>query len=186
LWHSLMLSTKTTAKNRAEYLRKHKVFHYIGIGCSIMDRRVPLYARLISIGDNVHIATNVSFVTHDITHIMLSKRSINNNQYQERLGCIEIGNNVFIGTKCVILYDVRIGSNCIIGAGSIVTKDIPDDSVAVGIPAKRICSIDEYIKRREIIDKFPQQYRPRKQQVSRELEQWCWEKFNDQREKDAT
>lgn len=51
---------------------------------------------------------------------------------------IYIGNNVFIGMHCKIMKGVSIGKNSIIGAGSIVTKDIPENVVAVGIPCKVI------------------------------------------------
>ena len=51
---------------------------------------------------------------------------------------IIIGNNVFIGMHCLIMKGVKIGDNSIIGAGSIVTKDIPENVIAVGIPCKVI------------------------------------------------
>lgn len=59
-------------------------------------------------------------------------------------GEIIIGNNVHIGTNSIIMPGVKIGDNCIIGVGSIVTKDIPDNSVVAGIPARIIRTIDEY------------------------------------------
>lgn len=57
---------------------------------------------------------------------------------------ITIGDNVYIGNNVIILPGVTIGSNVIVGAGAIVSKDIPDNSVAVGVPAKIIKSADEY------------------------------------------
>ena len=57
-------------------------------------------------------------------------------------GGIFIGNNVWIGANCCILPNVHIGDNCVIGAGSVVTKDIPSNSVAAGNPAKVIKKID--------------------------------------------
>lgn len=59
-------------------------------------------------------------------------------------GPIKIGNNVHIGWDAIIMPNVTIGDNCIIGAGAVVTKDIPSNSVAVGVPARVIESIDEY------------------------------------------
>ena len=56
-------------------------------------------------------------------------------------GNCEIGDNVFIGTNATILPNVRIGVNSVVGAGSVVTKNIPDDTLAFGIPAKRIKSL---------------------------------------------
>ena len=56
-------------------------------------------------------------------------------------------NNVFIGAGTRILYNTRIGSNVIIGADSLVNKDIPDNSVYAGVPARFICSFEEYAKK---------------------------------------
>lgn len=56
---------------------------------------------------------------------------------------------MFIGANSIILYDVMIGNNVIIGAGSIVTKSIPDESVAVGVPCKVIDNFDNFIEKRK-------------------------------------
>lgn len=57
--------------------------------------------------------------------------------------------NVFIGSGTRILYDTKIGSNVIIGSGSLVNKDIPDNSVYAGVPARFICTFEEYVKKAE-------------------------------------
>lgn len=57
---------------------------------------------------------------------------------------IKIGDDVYIGNNVLLLPGVKIGSNVVIGAGAIVSRDIPDNSVAVGIPAKVIKTADEY------------------------------------------
>ena len=51
---------------------------------------------------------------------------------------------MYIGANSIILCDTRIGDNVIIGAGSVVTKDIPSNSVVAGNPAKILCAFDEY------------------------------------------
>lgn len=56
-------------------------------------------------------------------------------------------NNVFIGSGTRILFNTRIGNNVIIGSGSLVNKDIPDNSVYAGVPARYICSFDEYVEK---------------------------------------
>jgi galactoside O-acetyltransferase len=51
-------------------------------------------------------------------------------------GSIEIGDDVWIGANVVILPDVRIGTGCVVGAGSVVTRDLPDRAIAMGVPAR--------------------------------------------------
>lgn len=91
---------------------------------------------LISIGDNVTISTNVTILAHDA--------STNIVRQSTRLGQVTIGNNVFVGTRAIILCGVTVGDNVVIGAGSVITHDLPSNGVYAGIPAKRICSIEEY------------------------------------------
>ena len=93
--------------------------------------------------------------THFLTHDASLKKFIGYDC--NKIGRIVIGNNVFVGLKSIILPNVHIGSNVVIGAGSVVTKDIPDNSVAVGNPAKVICTCEEYInKHRERIESHPE------------------------------
>ncbi|MDO4321565.1 MAG: hypothetical protein Q4C61_03470 [Lachnospiraceae bacterium] len=72
LRHIIRLWLTLGSARRTDYLRKNHVYGAIGENCSIMDRTVPLYANLIRIGNNVHIASKVDFITHDITHVMLN------------------------------------------------------------------------------------------------------------------
>lgn len=62
----------------------------------------------------------------------------------DKVGPIEIGNNVYIGMGAYIMPNVKIGDNCIIGAGAVVTKNIPSNSVAVGVPARVVKTVDDY------------------------------------------
>ena len=64
-----------------------------------------------------------------------------------KFGKIRVGNNTHIGWNAIIMPGVTIGSNCIIGCGAVVTKDIPDNSVAAGVPARVIETIDEYYEK---------------------------------------
>ena len=179
VWHSFRLATILNSGKRAEYYRKHSIFRHIGKNCTIVDRKVPLYPKLISIGDNVHLASRVLLVTHDAIHICLNnyERSISENKhYNEKVGCIEIGDNVFIGSNSTVLYDVRIGSNVIIGAGSLVNKSIPDNSVAVGNPAHVVGSFDDYMSKRYHLDLYPDELSPSGHAISKELEDLCWSK----------
>ena len=63
-------------------------------------------------------------------------------------GKVTIGNNVSFGQNVMVLKGVSIGDNCFIGAGSIVTKDIPEGSIAVGAPCRVIMTLDEYYEKR--------------------------------------
>lgn len=91
---------------------------------------------LIKIGDNVTIAPNVTILTHDASTNIVGCGT--------KIGKVYIGNNVFIGTRSIVLCNVKIGDNVIVGAGSVVTRDLQSDAVYAGNPAYRICSIEEY------------------------------------------
>jgi maltose O-acetyltransferase len=122
----------------------------MGNNCSIQPGCIldPDHCWLISIGDDVTLAPRVHIVAHDAS----TKRHIG----YTKIGLVEIGNKVFIGANSVVLPNVKIGDNVIIGANSVVTKDIPSNTVALGNPARVICSISEYIeKNRELMHKRP-------------------------------
>lgn len=103
---------------------------------------------------------------------------VHEDAYKEKIGCIEIGDNVFIGSNTTILYDVKIGSNVIIGAGSLVNKDIPDNSIAVGNPCHVIGTFDEFMRRRRSEHTYPDELMPLGHQMTMELERWCWDDFH--------
>lgn len=102
---------------------------------------------LVEIGDNVDINRNFQLFTHDWgTHVFRNKF----HDFVNSSGKVRIGNNIYFGTSVIVLKGVTIGDNCIIAAGSLVTKDIPANSVAAGVPCKVICSIDDYFKKRKL------------------------------------
>lgn len=88
----------------------------------------------IEIGEGTLWSYNCSFIS--------ANHSKDNYKEHEKTHPIRIGKNVWIGANCVILPGVEIGDNTIIGAGSIVTKSIPSDSIAVGNPCKIIKKIE--------------------------------------------
>lgn len=101
---------------------------------------------LIEIGNNVCFTRGSVILTHGYDWFVLR------NLYNEVIassGKVVIGDNVFLGTGCIILKGVTIGNNCIIGVHSVVTKDIPPNSVAAGIPARVIYTIEEYYEKRK-------------------------------------
>lgn len=99
----------------------------------------PGHCWLIEIGDNVTMAPRVHILCHDAS----TKQFLN----YTKIGRVTIGNNVFIGAESVVLPGVTIGSNVVIGANSTVSHDIPDNSVAVGSPARVISTLDAYLEK---------------------------------------
>ena len=114
----------------------------VGEDCRIFPCNFGSEPYLISIGNHVTITNGVSFITHD------GGVWVFRNTYPEvdYIRPIVIFDNCFIGMNAIILPGVTIGPNSIIGAGSVVTKSVPPDSVAVGVPARVIKSLDEYKK----------------------------------------
>jgi maltose O-acetyltransferase len=116
---------------------------FANYNCTILD-----VAKVV-IGDNCQMAPNVAIYTagHPV------HPDTRNTAYEYGIG-VTIGDNVWIGGNTVICPGVHIGSNTVIGAGSVVTKDIPDWVIAAGNPCRVIRSITEadrklYYKDRE-------------------------------------
>jgi acetyltransferase-like isoleucine patch superfamily enzyme len=94
----------------------------------------------IEIGENVVVARFVSILDHDHA-FKTEKGAFEFNGYTT--APIQIGNNVWIGDKVSILKGVTIGDNVIIAANAVVTKDIPSNVIAGGIPAKVLKGIND-------------------------------------------
>ena len=106
---------------------------------------------MTSFHDNIVVARKVDFVTRDAIHAVLNRLTDYHEieyTYREHIGCIEVMDNVMIGSNSVILYGTRIGPNVIIASGSVVTKDCEPNSVYAGVPARKIGTFDEYMARR--------------------------------------
>ena len=94
---------------------------------------------LVRLGDHVSL-TNVRFVTHDGGVWVFREE----HPEIDIIAPIVVGNNVYLGYYSIILPGVTIGDNCVIGAGSVVTRDVPSGTVAAGVPARPIRTIEEY------------------------------------------
>lgn len=119
----------------------------VGNGCDFVSPGPNFGSEpyLIEFGNNVTVSFDVAFVTHDAGTRVLRNLATNDKEKQTVIyGKIVVGNNCFIGCRTTILPGVKIGDNTIIGAGSVVNRDIPSNSVAAGVPCKVICSLEEY------------------------------------------
>lgn len=122
----------------ATILRKLRVFKYRLKGCDIHYSAIiegsvlldKLYPKGIHIGKNTLVAGGVTILSHD--HC----KRVNNNQ--PFLIDTYIGSNCFIAVGAIILPGVKIGNEVIVGAGAVVTKDVPSNTIIAGNPAKII------------------------------------------------
>lgn len=133
---------------RTKYLVKHNVFRSVGDNFFFQPRLIPSDPKLIKFHNNVVVTSGVLFITHDVAYYMLNNAPLDHT-YKYYSGCIEVMDNVFIGSNSIILPNVKVGSNVVIGAGSVVTKDVPDNSVVCGNPARVICTFNEYLEKRK-------------------------------------
>lgn len=125
-----------------------KYAKYIGVNmgknCFIYGNPMHMFSTepwCITLGDNVHITREVLFITHD-GGTLLFRDKIPSLEYTAP---IKVKNNVYIGVRSIIMPGVTIGNNCVIAAGSVVTKDVPDNTVFGGVPAHFIKSTDDYL-----------------------------------------
>lgn len=137
-------------RNKVANFRKKKIQSYLG---GLVDRGLqlgeqtsiqepffldPAHAFLIDIGERCTFAPGVRLIAHDAS----IKRALG----FTKIGRIRIGNDTFLGSGVTVLCNVSIGHNCIVGAGAVVTRSIPDGSIAVGNPAKVIGDTETYLE----------------------------------------
>ncbi len=115
------------------------------VGKNVRFVEVPQFGTepfLIEIGDETTFSNNIRFVNHDggqnALHFMEKYKDV------RTFGRIKIGKQCLIGADCTIMPGVEMQDNCILGAGSILTSSMKKGSVYAGIPAKFICTIEEY------------------------------------------
>lgn len=132
--------------NEVEALRKRGV--KIGNNVKIVRSNIDsCQGFLITIGNNVTI-THSTVLAHDA--------STKNYLGYSKVGRVDIGDDVFIGYGSIVLPNTKIGNKVIVGAGTVVAKDVPDNVVIVGNPFRIICTFDEYIERnRAKLEKGP-------------------------------
>lgn len=97
---------------------------------------------LLTIKDNVIISGGVKILTHDTSFTVVGGKDL--------AGRVVIGSNVHIGENAVVLPGVSIGDNCVIGANALLINDIPSGSVAAGVPARIISSLEDGLKKLDL------------------------------------
>lgn len=103
---------------------------------------------LVSIGDNFYCSVNVFFITHDGSVNVF--RNLHPDCFNvDYIKPISVGDNVFLGCNTTILPGAEIGSNVIIGAGSVVRGCLESNSVYAGVPAKKIMSLESYYQKKQ-------------------------------------
>lgn len=132
------------------YLRSHKIFRYIfPVAWLILRHYEYKYGISIShqtkIGSGLHIGHTGGIVVNQ--HVVIGKNcnishqvTIGRSNRGTKKGCPLIGDNVYIGPGAKVFGNIHIGNNVAVGANCVVTKDIPDHSVVVGIPGRVISS----------------------------------------------
>lgn len=139
-------------KSKIKYLRKQgcKIGKSTRLLCNTSAFGTEPY--LVEVGEDCLFSTNVNLFTHDGGIKVLNSLNYFEGRNVDKIDRIIIGNNCFLGSGCKILPGVQIGDNVIVGSGAIVTKNVPSNSVVAGIPAKIICTIQEYYEKN--IDRF--------------------------------
>lgn len=115
------------------------------VGKNVIFIEAPAFGSepyLIEIGDHTKITAGCTFINHD--GAMYTIRSMKKYRDARNFGRIKIGRNCFVGNNCTFLPGVEMGDNSILGTGSVLSSSMPANSVYAGVPAKFICTIEEY------------------------------------------
>jgi acetyltransferase-like isoleucine patch superfamily enzyme len=139
--HFVAMNIPNSHLKRAFYrIRGTKIGKHVDIAPGVYLE--DFYPELITIQDNVDIGPNVIIVTHDSSGKCVSSRDVTWTKP------VVIENNVYLGAGAIVLPGVRIGDHSIIGAGAVVTRDIPPNCVAYGSPAHVHLSTQEWLKKK--------------------------------------
>lgn len=178
LWHSARLTLARGPRGKKAYVDRHDLFALFGEEVTFQPKTLPLYSELIKLHDGVTVGRNVEFVCHDIIHKSYNRSPLVGGGFSERIGCIEVMDNSFIGNRAIVMYDVRIAENNIIAAGSVVTKSTEPNSVYAGVPARKIGTFaDSAAKRKAMEDMGLVTTVERNQGLTSEEAKRAWEVF---------
>ena len=110
-------------------LRGVKIGHRVEIGYFVIIDN--LYPEKVLIEDGATISARSTILAHDESKAYTGSGS-------ELVAQTQVGPGAFVGVHCVIMPGVRVGRRAIVGAGSVVTRDVPDSTVVVGVPARPV------------------------------------------------
>ena len=132
-----------SSEEYTEFLRRHGKLYAIGSNCSILPSTVFTDPAYVRIGNNVHFSS-CTLIGHDGSIAMLNQAY---NVKLDSVGKIDIRDNVFIGHGAIILPNVTISSNAIVGAGAVVTQDVAEGDIVAGVPARPIGRVEDLVKK---------------------------------------
>lgn len=130
----------------AAYLKRHSTLQSQGRACYIAKSANIPDPHLTCVGDNVWITDGCHLLCHDASVVMINHM---NGTHLDRIGPIVLGDNVFLGNNVIVLPGITIGSQVVIGAGAVVTRNIPSGKVWAGNPARLICDFETYFRKIE-------------------------------------
>lgn len=146
-WYCIRLMMSNPHKHAA-YI-KNKCLLGGGNNVYFHPWRIPADPKHVFIGNNVKIASGVIFINHDISCDMLNEK-YHTKAFKYWLRDIIIEDNVFVGANAIILPGITIHSNSIIGAGCVVSKDVPEGTVVAGNPMRKIGNFDDFVRKRSV------------------------------------
>jgi acetyltransferase-like isoleucine patch superfamily enzyme len=133
--------------DKVAYLRRlgARIGPHAAVVCRVEDFGSEPW--LVEIGSRVSIAAGVVFVTHDGASRVFRERIEGGSRFGNAFAPIRVRDNCMIGLRAILLPGVTVGPDSIVGAASLVTRDVPPGTVVAGVPARVVCTLEQYVER---------------------------------------